>query len=386
MSVDAVSYVFNRQSIAGAVDNPVLNALLTTLYECGGKAALSTPGTPGEVLRAAVETIVECATEVQEPSTVYGAKFKRLSSDLIAKARLSDGAAQKARRVAAGAGRALAALEIGELAFYASDQIANAMVGPLAWSIRGDGRPQQLGAWTPTCSSTGEDSNRLYKNIALQDQFVDKSRELWEFDGWKSAAKAAAAPARACSVDYRMRLADYLPGSWGDPKAAKVVADAIVQGLAPETDLTWTGYHGAELGQTLAVAARNLGVRAGEECGWHAGNDDVFLEPSSYDQQNQTAETVHVGIISISGDNPKVRGPLGVHLGMSERELRKTLGPSGKRITDNTYGVRLLGYVRPGPNATSYVWAQIQDGLVVSAGIAKELRIAEGQAVLYEGC
>ena len=127
-------------------------------------------------------------------------------------------------------------LTVGQVAFYASDQFANALVGPLTWSIRGSGQPPTLGQWTPTCSDLAKDSNALYRNLALQDQFTDTSKELWQFDGWESAAGTAVKPLTTCGTDYRGQLAAYLPTSWGDPKAAQVVADQIGGAALTATD------------------------------------------------------------------------------------------------------------------------------------------------------
>ena len=75
-----------------------------------------------------------------------------------------------------------------------------------------------------------------YRNLALQDQFTDTSKELWQFDGWESAAGTAVKPLTTCGTDYRGQLAAYLPTSWGDPKAAQVVADQIGGAALTATD------------------------------------------------------------------------------------------------------------------------------------------------------
>jgi hypothetical protein len=61
----------------------------------------------------------------------------------------------------------------------------------------------------------------------LQDEFADTSKELWQFPDWQLDAVPAVQPLSRCSLTYRSELANYLPGSWGDKKAAGIVATAI---------------------------------------------------------------------------------------------------------------------------------------------------------------
>ena len=75
------------------------------------------------------------------------------------------------------------------------------------------------------------DSNRLFRNLTLQDQFADTRKELWQFPGFKAAAEKAVAPLEDCSTDHRGELANYLPTDWADSKAAGIVAAAILDGL-----------------------------------------------------------------------------------------------------------------------------------------------------------
>ena len=232
--VDAVAFVFNRLPVGGT-DNPAINALLQALYECGGKELLGKPdlNRPAVLVRTAVEAVAGCADEILRADSEFGTRFEQLSRDLIRKGGLGADEAVRANRFARQAASAAQVLTVGKFAFYASDQLANAAVGPLAWGIRGNGRPQTLGAWAASCKSVKDDSNRLYRNLALQDKFADADRELWQFDGWAAAATVAVEPATACGAPYRWGLAAHLAKSWADPKAARVVAQALTAGLAP---------------------------------------------------------------------------------------------------------------------------------------------------------
>ena len=226
---DASAYAIGRAKIGGT-DNPALNALLQVTYECAGKELLDRPDLtdPARIIEVVIRTLGDCSDEIIRPDSEFGARFEQLSRRAIAKAGLPRTAAVQANRAAREISQKFILLTVAELTFYASDQLANAMVGPLSWSIRGRGRPQALGDWTPTCSSYKEDSNRLYRNLALQDEFANTRKELWEFPDFVDAAESAVEPLARCSIAYQNGLAGYLPTSWGDPKAARVVAAAIL--------------------------------------------------------------------------------------------------------------------------------------------------------------
>lgn len=228
VTIDISAYLLDSQPIGGA-NNPVMNAWLQALYECGGKQLLAHPdmSQAGEIVIAVVDALGSCAEEILRHDSEFGTRFEELSRTMIAASPLTAQAAIKANRIVRQVSRAFQVVKFGELAFYTSDQLANAVVGPLTLSIRGNGQPSVPGSWTPTCRDTKADSNGLYRNIALQDEFSDTSKELWQFPGWPAAAAVGVGPLSACSAEYRAQLADFLPSSWGDPKAAQVVADAV---------------------------------------------------------------------------------------------------------------------------------------------------------------
>ncbi|MEV6967139.1 hypothetical protein AB0M47_18725 [Hamadaea sp. NPDC051192] len=225
---DAVAYVFDQIPVGGS-DNPLINALLQALFECGGKQALDRPERKVDaIVRAVVHAVTDCAAEIVRPDSEFGARLESLEQQII---RGNPGAT--AQTIARGdrmihqLAQACKILAYADLLFYLSDQLAETLVGPLMFSVRGDGKPQKLGEWKPSCTDRDTDSNRLYRNLALQDTFADKNKELWQFSQWRSSARTAIQPMKTCPAEYLLKFADYLPGDWGDPKAARVVADEI---------------------------------------------------------------------------------------------------------------------------------------------------------------
>lgn len=212
--VDIMTYLLGQLPIGG-LDSEVANAAVQALYKCGGEQLLDGGFRNADgLVRDAVSAVTGCAESITDDT----AELSRFTPAQV-----------KGSRVVQHLSRAAVALKVGELAYYGSDQLANALVGPLSWSVRGDGRAEPLGQWTPTCADRAEDSKRLYRNIALQDEFLDTSRELHEFPGWADAASQAVKPLAQCDSSYRQQLADELPAGWGDNQAATIVAAALLQ-------------------------------------------------------------------------------------------------------------------------------------------------------------
>lgn len=219
----------------GGTDNPALDAFLQAMYECGGKQALAKgDGMAGlsrdaaGLARFVVDSLGSCAEELVRPSSEFGARFEALLQRKIkAHPEITSSGWAKANRFTHAAANAFKVLTVGKLAIYGSDQFANATVGPLSWSVRGRGMNAAVGAWAPSCSSVADDSNQLYRNLALQDRYSDTSRELWEFESWPHDASVAVRPSLACDVGYRALLADEVSAGWADPVAASYVATAV---------------------------------------------------------------------------------------------------------------------------------------------------------------
>ena len=277
---DVIVYVLDQVPVGGT-DNILLDALLQVLYECGGKQALQRDfgGDIGAMLRGVVDAITGCATEIRRPDSEFGIFFEELSRQIIAAhPGLPANVVVRTNRLTYQLINVMSALRYFDLAFYLSDQLANSATGSLSLSIRGDGMPQQLGAWQPACDDLSVDSNRLYRNLALQDSFLDTQKELWEFAEWQPSAKTAVQPLSACSVDYLAQFVTFLPASWGDPRAAQIVADEVrkLAGLPASTAAGTVPQSSADL-----VAYVNAGqpISASEfEWGSYGGP----LQPTDY--------------------------------------------------------------------------------------------------------
>ena len=168
------------------------------------------------------------------PDSEFGARFEKLVQQQIRK-HPGVGAEQWAKgyRLVREASHAKI-LTVGQVAFYASDQLANSMVGNLSWSIRGRGQPQDLGSFDASCSDLRTDSNALYRNVALRDEFASTSKELWQFPGWSKAVTSAVTAFEGCDSTYLMRLGTQVKGDWADKKAAAVVAAALAHLVTSE--------------------------------------------------------------------------------------------------------------------------------------------------------
>lgn len=227
--VDVVLFGFEQVNVGG-FENPLLNALAQAMYTCGGKQLLGRAemSDPEAVTRLVVDVVGGCAQEIRRGDSEFGTLFEDLSRKALERSGVrGDDIVIKANRLSHQAASAFRVLTAGKIAFYVSDQFQNALVGPLTLGIRGDGRPQELGAWAASCADVSADSDRIYRNLALRDEFRDTSREFWQFPQWAGSAVRAVVPLERCDRGYRDRLAEMLPGDWGDPRAAEVVADAI---------------------------------------------------------------------------------------------------------------------------------------------------------------
>ncbi|WP_447925136.1 hypothetical protein [Georgenia muralis] len=234
-AVDMVAKIVGAQPIDG-LDNPVQNAFFQLLFECvGSMANAHLDGTDAAGWAGAVLTTVKsCSEEILRPGSDLGARFEDASRSMIASG--SGSAAVQANRWVQRVARSMNVVIAAEAASYAADLVAEGLVGPALVSFNANGIPQPLGQWTPTCQDPSVDSNLLYRNLALQDQFNGGA-----MSGWTEASAAAVAPLAGCDSGFRGALADMLPGDWGDRDAAEVVATAI-RGLGESVTIqhpTW---------------------------------------------------------------------------------------------------------------------------------------------------
>lgn len=234
--VDLAGYALSKTSIHDVTDNPVANAFIEVLLSCGAKDVAMGKASIESIVADVFQAFINCSKQLTvEPDSDVADMFEQRIRNLMAKA--PDDAAKakywKTHRAVQTAGRAMAVLEFGQIAFYVSDQLTNAAVGPLTWSIRGDGKPGGLGAWSATCSDRSADSNRLFRNLTLREPFTDTSRELHDFGELVEMGRTAVRPLSSCDDTYRASLAEFLPGDWGDPEAARMVAELFAPGATP---------------------------------------------------------------------------------------------------------------------------------------------------------
>ncbi len=258
---DLAKYGLSQALDLDVANDPVTNAFVTVLFTCGAEEILKFPDLDLDgIAGAVISSLYKCAKLIVDRDGDFGDLYESIALRAVN----TDGAAGRAiferlNRFAVKATAVFKTIEVGKVAFYLSDQLANAWVGNLALSLNARGAPQALGAWTPTCSDTERDSNLLYRNIALRDEFSDTSMELWQFEEWATAASQAVLPLANCDDSYLTQLADFLPGSWGDPRAAGVLADEIraLVGAAEPLNAPDRVIHQAD-GQSWLVDSHNV--------------------------------------------------------------------------------------------------------------------------------
>ncbi len=141
-------------------------------------------------------------------------------------------AIQTNRLLKAGLSKLSVFVKVADVSSYVAELTSGALIGSVAVAVFGRGKPQSLGAWSPTCSSPETDSTNLFKNLALQDEFADSMSDLTQHPNWTASTKTAVQPVRKCTPDQISQLARVIEATWGEKKAAAVVASAI-RSLAP---------------------------------------------------------------------------------------------------------------------------------------------------------
>jgi hypothetical protein len=239
--MDLAGMVIDNLTVSGS-GSPVVDAFLQGLLACGGEQLLgSRPNNATEAAAQALQTAVACLRALLEPGTdaeafsftVVNAYENALRAE-IAKGGAAATNAIKAGRLTHEIARRLAYLRLFEITEYVSNQLADSVVGPTTITLHLTGTAQKLGAWTPTCTDAAKDTNLLYRNLALQDRFTDKRKELWQFPTWAADAKTAVNPLRQCTATQQDATANAVDTSWADKKAAAVVSQAIRE-LTPGT-------------------------------------------------------------------------------------------------------------------------------------------------------
>ncbi|PRY38851.1 hypothetical protein CLV43_108251 [Umezawaea tangerina] len=356
--VDVLRFALDQVNIGG-FDNPLLNALVQATFECGGQQLLARPdlSDAAQFVQVAIDAIGTCATEIRRSDSEFGMRFEQLSLAAIKKVgKVGDDVVIKANRLAYQAAGAFKALTFAKMAFYVSDQLQNAAVGPLSFSVRGDGRPPQLGAWTPSCGDVRADANLLYRNLALQDAFRDTAKQLWEYPDWDSASATAVRPLKTCSTSYLRDLAVELSNGWADRKSAEIVADKI-RALVAAVDPKVIGFGGVGT-FTLGLTATELGAMGfankGNQYSGMTAECVGYAKSGSPLTFSVESKTGRVLSINTAGTDPSLRTEIGgIRVGSTLADVRKAF--AGYEIEEHLaadFGQGSNGVIINGPSGS----------------------------------
>ncbi len=238
---DVIMFAMSNVDVPAAGTEKV-GVFVEALIECAFQGIVR-GGPPTDLeatARSIVSSVVTCVGTITDETSELGLAFRTKISKRIAEMSGPDAASEaiKHDRTLRRISGVFKLLVVAEIITYLNDLYQESRVGELRWSIRGNGTASPLGEWTPNCNDINYDSNQIYRNVAPQDEFADTSRELHEFPGWKAASTKAVAPLSTCPEDYLPKLSERVRTSWGDPKAAAIVANAVVLigAKSPTTD------------------------------------------------------------------------------------------------------------------------------------------------------
>lgn len=227
---DVVTFAMSKLEIPGPGVERV-GVVVEAVIECALADVLALGDDPGleEAARAIVGAVTTCAGRITDPDSDVGLALRGKLSERIARFPDAESAADAMAhdRLLRSVSRVLRLLSVVEVLTYLGDVGAEALVGDLRWSLRGSGRNAPIGEWEPACDDPAGDSNRLYRNLALQDEFADTSIELHDFPRWAEAAGDAVIPLTSCDPGYLAALSGEVRRGWGDREASGIVADAI---------------------------------------------------------------------------------------------------------------------------------------------------------------
>lgn len=216
-------------------DSASLNAFVQTVYDCGGKQVLKSRDLAGaDTPQKVLETLKSCGE-----SDAVRTGIENVLRDQVAKGGQTAAHAIRTNRILHQLlGKLGIYLKVADFSSYTAELTSSGAIGDVAISVFAAGTPQALGEWQATCSSAGTDSDRLYRNLALQDAFQDSSKELWQFQTWQPSALTAVKPLGKCSDSYLEQIAQNVESAWADKKAAAIVATAIrdLQDQSPSAD------------------------------------------------------------------------------------------------------------------------------------------------------
>ncbi len=261
---DVVFFVGSKlPTPTGTAAFEVVGVFLTVLFECSAPRLFRKVGPDEglwELFSAAVGATRKCIESMQLPTTDEYTKLTKA----LAKKSLS---LQEFRRLfnaetLSGLKGALRALAVAEAFGIFFDLAADEWAESTPWSIKVQGRIASLGDWTPTCSDTEEDSNRLFLNLVLRKPFTTATAlgDLRTFDSWRPSAEEAVAPLADCGNSHKVNVAADVDDTWGiEPADKGIVRDLILEMVAPDPT---GGYSAITAGDSHTCALSADGVVA----------------------------------------------------------------------------------------------------------------------------
>lgn len=213
---DVVIWATGKAGVDRAVVKSFGGPAMATLFECGKEFI------GGKVTAAAVVSAVHSCVGERKKNPGFAAEVAELGKEMR-----SDPRMVKAHRALSGLARKLKYLAVAEISFYLSDQLLQFVVGDASMSFNLTGQPQVRGRWTATCEDVAEDSNRLYRNLALSEPYQLDNRDMVDVPGFEKDARAAIRPIDACGHEYAERLARQIRSDWGDQRSARVVIELL---------------------------------------------------------------------------------------------------------------------------------------------------------------
>lgn len=207
-----------------AFESPVANAMVQTLFDCGGERLLESRQVEAAALGKDALTVLKSCMD----SDVVAEAIEKAKLAEIAKGGAAGRRAEQAFRWTSHVGAKLGpALRFWDASHYAAEFTSTLALGPTKGSMQLLGRPQALGAWTATCTDSTTDTDNLFRNIFWQEQFRDTSKEFHEFPGFPAAADAAIGPLAGCGKDHQEAVAGEVEATWADQAAGRIVAEAM---------------------------------------------------------------------------------------------------------------------------------------------------------------
>lgn len=272
----AVAEMVDLDNVRG-FDSEVANLLVQALYDCGGKRLLESREVSLDpaLVREAFQVIQQCSSNAEVTSAM----------ESIVRARLNRGggaglgAAKAYRLFRAALGKFKMYLKVAHFASYTSELSAGVALGEFKVGIYGNGVPPPLGSWSPTCTDPAVDTDRLFKNLVLQDDYMNLSKDYWEFESWLPNSKKAVQPLRPCSKEHVEKIAAELERSMDGQRSAEILAGTLREtfGISFDRIPDWIPCRPAEWAARAekAVAAKCAGRL------WVAfdGNEATRLDP-----------------------------------------------------------------------------------------------------------